>query len=230
MAPGEERWKSSERRKTPRYPAVVATGSVGWWQDASFVTTPSQIENISTGGARLNVADPVPPSDSVWIGLVGGDSSEWVEGRVVEASEDASPTPWIRVEFLDLCPYEFFATVVCGLRSEACANRIPVAVAKATTGAAGPGRNQAAQLDDPQSDRFATDERDGAKPRPNPRRSPLEKIEGTQSKSEKDRRELIQMACYVVNATLVIGLVILINQKMGDKRMIEILLRLILDK
>ncbi len=239
-------WRMTrERRKTPRYPAKVADGSVGWWNDESFNTTRAQIENISSGGARLTVELPIPAIDPVWIGLVGDASAQWVQATLVERSDDACPGAWIRVEFIEPCPYEVFATVVCGNRSRAVANRVPVAVGKRRSSAAQSAAASPCRNDD--DCRSALAGRHAVRPVATTKDAPASAHDRPQAQvglhltslaglkqSHRDATGrmtlLTNIVSYAIMSVLIGGLGYLVTQKVGQTRLIEILVASVIDK
>jgi hypothetical protein len=110
----EERRKSTERRQSQRYRAAVRQAQLGWWEGEEFRTTEAGVQDISLGGARLNLAARAPRPGSVWVNFPGPGAAEWVAAQVVGSGPDAAGGESLRVEFADGCPYDTFRSVAWG--------------------------------------------------------------------------------------------------------------------
>jgi hypothetical protein len=92
-----------ERRRFPRYPAVIDQAKILWEKDADVVSHPVCLVDISRGGARL-IADIVPPLPARFqLQLEGDHDIPPVDGRIVEAAECGSIGYLVLMEFHEPC-------------------------------------------------------------------------------------------------------------------------------
>lgn len=117
-----------DRRKYPRYVPAMDHAYLGWWEGEAFRTEPGWIENISCGGAALDVETDPGAGQTVWLCVVGPERTVWVSARLLERHGRI-----VRIEFLERFPHQLFKTVVWGLTAEEPAGEARTAEAEAAT-------------------------------------------------------------------------------------------------
>ena len=108
--------RKHERREECQHLSVLLEASLGWWEDARFVTTPAQIADISQSGCM--VESPSYPARrkelSVWFRPVAIAKSDWSEGIVVAVEKPWFRSQRVRIRFLELFPFDVFKSLVHG--------------------------------------------------------------------------------------------------------------------
>lgn len=102
-----------DRRKFPRYVPALDHAYLGWWEGEVFRTEPGWVENISCGGAALDVETDPGAGATVWLCVVGPERTVWVSARLLERRGRI-----VRLEFLERFPHQLFRTVVWGLGAQ----------------------------------------------------------------------------------------------------------------
>ena len=109
------RTHAQDRRKEPRYPPATDLAHIGWCEGEEFCTVQAQLQNISNGGAALDLARDRPASPDLWMCVVTAGPTEWLQASIAgsQATEDGGQR--VRLAFVEPCPYDVFKAVVWGL-------------------------------------------------------------------------------------------------------------------
>jgi hypothetical protein len=211
---------SQERRSTPRYLPVVEKARVGWWEGGQFRSEPARLHNIGHGGAALRFDEDVLCTTSVWMCVVGNSPTEWVPANLASSFDATAEgdARQLRIQFTDGCPYEVFKQVwgqSASVPAEPAGRAQPAPDPSLATPLAfqpGPAIDPSTNLE---SYRVTTS---GAVPTlPAAERS---------VRAKKDRLAFVPYAMmFVLSATIVVLLLILIYQRLGELSVIEWLLR-----
>jgi hypothetical protein len=105
-----------DRRRACRYRIGFAEGSLGWWQDSSFVETPCRIIDLSLAGCLVEArpASRLREQQKVWFRPLHVAQGEWTEGTVVAIRKPLFRQCQIRIRFLTDLPYASFKPLVFG--------------------------------------------------------------------------------------------------------------------
>jgi hypothetical protein len=98
-----------ERRKEPRYAPVLDRAYLGWWERETFRTELGRLDNISTGGAALQLDGWPAVGETVWLSVVGPNATDWVPARLLGCHGQT-----VRMMFAEPMPYDLFREVVLG--------------------------------------------------------------------------------------------------------------------
>jgi hypothetical protein len=108
-----------ENRGSVRYQAMRGAVYLGWWDEPDFRTCAARLQNLSHGGALVDVALAPPEGSSLWLCAGGTPPGQWVEGEVV-AREAPGPAAYrLHLRFPETCPYELFEAAVLGIETGA---------------------------------------------------------------------------------------------------------------
>jgi hypothetical protein len=217
---------SEERRTTPRYSPVVENARVGWWEGGQFRSEPARLDDIGHGGAALRLDEDVLCTPSVWMCVVGNFPTEWVPASLLPSFGAAAEgnSRRLRLQFPNGCPYEVF---------------------KQVWGNAAPGSTEPLARAQPAPDTLpamALDLLPGAEPRSVPAIDSREILESfrintsgalptlpSAERSILDQKARIAFLPYamifILSATSVVLLLILIYERFGELSIIEWLLR-----
>ena len=107
--PDKDQNSGAERRDAPRYLPAESQAWIGWWHGSRFVVTPSELINLSKGGALLFLNERPPMGQPIWLCLGAPHPLEYVQARVLDAfSSPESPDYRVRLDFHIPCPLSFF--------------------------------------------------------------------------------------------------------------------------
>ncbi len=108
-----------DRRRACRYRVGLADGSLGWWQDSTFVNTACRIIDISVAGCLVEscAAPNLKEHQSVWLHPLGVSTSDWTEGIIVDIRKPLFRRCQIRMRFSTDLPYESFKPLAFGVES-----------------------------------------------------------------------------------------------------------------
>jgi hypothetical protein len=107
---------SRDRRRACRYRVGLADGSLGWWEDSSFVDAPCRIIDLSVFGCMVEsrTLPKLKEQQKVWLRPAGVSPSDWTEGIVVAIRKPMFRPCQIRIQFLVDLPYDSFKPLVFG--------------------------------------------------------------------------------------------------------------------
>jgi len=111
---GERAVPKTDRRAAIRYTPVLETVCVGWWEGNHFRTHSGCLVNLSTSGALLRVAEPIPVGRRLWLCVMGMDVSQWVRCQLLEETLMEDGNRLARLIIPEAFPYEVFKTAVWG--------------------------------------------------------------------------------------------------------------------
>jgi PilZ domain len=118
-----------ERRGSQRYCTAENQAWTGRWADGTqFVATPAAVVDISLGGARVVMGEPLKVSEKLWIRPANSVKHEFLEATVLEVEPDQTGRYWIRLQFTSPCSHSFLKAVVNGI-ADASAARSDAATA-----------------------------------------------------------------------------------------------------
>jgi hypothetical protein len=108
-----------ERRVWERRPVRESRSTVTWLEGVTEKASRGGLLNISVGGAAF-LGDVLPPQGvPIWLrleaGIRDGVPIGTVEGRVLMTSFDPSGGRVAHIQFVDLCPTDFFDLAVNGV-------------------------------------------------------------------------------------------------------------------
>jgi hypothetical protein len=104
-----------ERRRSPRFPAVVQRAWLGWWTSpGEFGSVAARLENISLGGAMVVTANPPATEQLVWLCLGIPDPTDCVQAKVLEVRPGPDGNFIVRLAFGAPCPQNLYQTAVYG--------------------------------------------------------------------------------------------------------------------
>lgn len=105
-----------DRRRACRYRVGLADGSLGWWEDSSFVDAPCWIIDVSLLGCLVE-SRPLPSlreQQRVWFRPLCASSSDWTEAIVIAVRRRLFRRHQVRLRFLADLPYESFKLLAFG--------------------------------------------------------------------------------------------------------------------
>lgn len=103
-----------ERRKEPRYAPAAEAARIGWWEGRDFRMSDAQLEDISSGGAKLKLADSELWGSDVWLSMGGAGTNAWIPATITELATAEDGSRRLRAAFHNTCPYDVFKSAVWG--------------------------------------------------------------------------------------------------------------------
>jgi hypothetical protein len=112
----EEILKRDEKRTSARHVAVVRTTWLAWYEEDEFHSTDGVLQDISRGGAALEVGK-APPCTDIWFCLEAAGRVWGAPFVVVDTTKGQSMAYRMRGRFPDGCPEELYRVALRGYRS-----------------------------------------------------------------------------------------------------------------
>ncbi len=103
-----------DRRTASRYTADGAV-LLGWWDGPEFRSIPAAMKDVSIGGAAVIVGKRPPKEVPIWFHLDRPAAPDWAEATVRAVGADRKGLSFVRLEFVDPCPYKVFTETVSGI-------------------------------------------------------------------------------------------------------------------
>ena len=98
-----------ERRREPRFVPVINHAYLAWREGAACHAEAGWLQNISAGGAALDVEADPGPGATAWLCVVCPKRTSWVSARVLQRHGRV-----VRMQFIERLPHETFVAVVAG--------------------------------------------------------------------------------------------------------------------
>ncbi len=107
--PDKDQGPGNERRENPRYLPAETRAWIGWWHGARFIVAPSELVNLSKGGALIFQDERPPMGQPIWLCLGAPHPLEYVQARVLDAIPRPGSSDYcVRLDFHIPCPLSFF--------------------------------------------------------------------------------------------------------------------------
>ena len=107
--PDKDQGPGNERRETPRYLPAETRAWIGWWHGSRFIVAPSELVNLSKGGALISQDERPPMGQPIWLCLGAPHPLEYIQARVLDAIPRPGSSDYrVRLDFHTPCPLSFF--------------------------------------------------------------------------------------------------------------------------
>ncbi len=107
--------KRNEQRSSARHAAFEQLAWIAWYEDGEFHSADGALQDISRGGAALEVRT-APPDGTIWVCLEAADRVWGAEFAVIATTPGRSLAHRLRGRFVHGCPEELYRVALRGYR------------------------------------------------------------------------------------------------------------------
>jgi hypothetical protein len=107
---------AADKRRVCRYRVILQDSLLGWWEEASFVSTPARLVNLSSSGCLIELPRIPKPAkgQAAWICPLGLPATQWFEGTVVSVRKPFLKNCRMGIVFRAHVTFESFKTLIYG--------------------------------------------------------------------------------------------------------------------
>lgn len=103
--------RTMERRESARFPTVASRLKVEWWDGDTSQLTSARLINISRDGVLLDIEQPPPVRQAVWLKMEDPASTDWIGASVVRHDGPHG----VGLLFQESCPYDLYQAAILGI-------------------------------------------------------------------------------------------------------------------